>query len=108
LEKGLNTSLPDLFCMKISDIKVGMNDVSLQAKVVDISAPRDVQTRYGPRVVADIILEDESGQISLSLWGEQIKSVSIGNSVTVTGGYVTQFRDKLQLNIPKVGKLLVE
>ena len=94
--------------MKISDIKVGMNDVSLEAKVVDISAPRDVQTRYGPRMVADILLEDDSGQISLSLWGEQIKAVSIGNIVTITGGYVTQFRDKLQLNIPKAGKLQID
>ena len=94
--------------MKISDIKVGMNDVSLQAKVVEISPPRDVQTRYGPRIVADVILEDESGQVSLSLWGEQIKTVEVGNTVTVTGGYVTQFRDKLQLNIPKAGKLLIE
>ncbi|TAL48493.1 DNA-binding protein [archaeon] len=94
--------------MKISDIKVGMNDINIQAKVADISAPRDVQTRYGPRTVADITLEDESGQISLSLWGEAIKSVSVGDNVTVSGGYVTQFRDKLQLNIPKAGKLQVE
>jgi ssDNA-binding replication factor A large subunit len=94
--------------MKISDIKVGMNDVSLQARVVEISPVRDVQTRYGPRTVADIILEDDTGQVSLSLWGEQIARVSVGNDVTITGGYVTQFRDKLQLNIPKAGRLLVE
>lgn len=93
--------------MKISDVKAGMSNVTLQAKVIDISETRDVQTRYGPRTVADAILEDDTGQIGLSLWENQINSVAIGDMVNVTGAYVTQFRDKLQLNIPRAGRLEV-
>lgn len=93
--------------MKIADVKVGLSNVTLQAKVVDISETRDVQTKYGPRSVADAILEDDTGQISLSLWENQINSVSVGNTVNVIGAYVTQFREKVQLNIPKNGKLEV-
>ena len=93
--------------MKIADVKVGLSNVTLQAKVVDISETRDVQTKYGPRSVADAILEDDTGQISLSLWENQINSVSVGDTVSVAGAYVTQFREKVQLNIPKNGKLEV-
>jgi replication factor A1 len=93
--------------MKIGDIKVGMSGVTLEAKVVEISETRDVQTRYGPKTVADAIIEDDTGQISLSLWENQISAVQVGNTVQVTGGYVTQFRDKVQLNIPKSGRLQV-
>jgi len=93
--------------MKIADVKVGLSNVTLQAKVVDISETRDVQTKYGPRSVADAILEDDTGQISLSLWENQINSVSVGDTISVTGAYVTQFREKVQLNIPKNGKLEV-
>ena len=93
--------------MKIADIKRGMNNVELQAKVIDVSEPRQVQTRYGMRNVADVTLEDDTGQISLTLWEEKIQSVSVGDTVSIAGGYVTAFRDKLQLNIPKTGKMEV-
>lgn len=94
--------------MKISDIKVGMNNISLEAKIIDKSEVRNVQTRYGPKTVADIILEDDSGQISMSLWENDINSVSVGDVVNVSGAYTTQFKDKLQLNVPrKTGKIEV-
>ena len=93
--------------MKISDIKLGMSGISLEAKVVEIGESRDVNTKYGVRTVADAILEDETGQIKLSLWEDQINSVSVGDNVIVRGAYVTQFRDVIQLNIPRSGKLEV-
>jgi len=91
--------------MKISEIKRGMSGISVTAKVIDISESRDVQTKYGKRSVADATLEDESGQIGMSLWENQINSVAVGDTVTVSGAYVTEFREKLQLSIPKTGKI---
>jgi len=91
--------------MKISEIKRGSSNVSIQAKVIDISDSRDVQTKYGKRSVADATLEDDSGQISLTLWEEKISSVKIGDLINVSGAYVTEFRDKIQLNIPRTGKI---
>ena len=93
--------------MKIGEIKPSMSNVSVTGKVIDIAEPREVNTRYGTKRVADAVLEDDSGQIKLSLWEDQISSVAIGDTVTVTGAYVTTFRDKVQLNIPRSGKLQV-
>jgi replication factor A1 len=94
--------------MKIADMRAGMSNVSLRARVIDKSEVRNVQTRYGPRSVADVVLEDDSGQIIMSLWGEVIDSVSVGDIVNISGAYITQFRDKLQLNVPRKGKIEVE
>jgi len=91
--------------MKISDIKRGLSNISLQAKVIDISEPRAVQTRYGQKNVADATLEDDTGQISLTLWEEKISSISVGDTISIEGAFVTSFRDKLQLNIPRSGKI---
>jgi replication factor A1 len=91
--------------MKISEIKSGMSNVTVEGKIIDISETRDVQTRYGKRSVADAIIEDETGQIKLSLWENQISSVSVGDRVMVTGAYATEFRDTLQLSIPRSGKI---
>ncbi len=93
--------------MKISDIKVGLSGINVEAKVIEIGEPRDVNTKYGPRSVADAILEDETGQIKFSLWEDQIKSVSVGDKVSIQGAYVNQFRNTMQLAIPKSGKLEV-
>lgn len=93
--------------MKINEVKRGLSNMSLQAKVIDVSEPREVQTKFGKRRVADAILEDETGQTSLTLWEEKIDSVSAGDTVNIEGAYVTEFRDKLQLNIPRSGKLEV-
>ncbi|MEM5879540.1 MAG: OB-fold nucleic acid binding domain-containing protein [Candidatus Aenigmatarchaeota archaeon] len=93
--------------MKIKDIKVGMSNISVEGKITEISETRDVQTKYGRRSVADATIEDETGSVSLSLWENQIDSVSVGDRVLISGAFVTQFRDKLQLSIPRSGKLEV-
>lgn len=93
--------------MKIADIKVGLSGISVEGKIVEIGDTRDVNTKYGVRSVADAVLEDDTGQIRLSLWEDQINSVSIGDKIVISGAYVTQFRDMLQLNIPRNGKLEV-
>jgi len=93
--------------MKIAEVKQGMSSVSVKGKVIDVSEPREVNTRYGTRRVADAVIEDDSGQIKLSLWENQIDSVAIGDTVAVSGAYITVFRDQTQLNIPRSGKLEV-
>jgi replication factor A1 len=94
--------------MKISELKRGMSGVSMEGRITEISLTRRVNTRYGKRSVADTTIEDETGTIRLSLWEEQIDMVSIGDEVKVTGAYITEFRNILQLNIPRSGKLEVK
>jgi replication factor A1 len=91
--------------MKIDEINRGMSGISIEGKITDISEPRRVQTRYGPRSVADATLEDDTGTIKLSLWEENITAVSIGDEVKISGAYVTEFRNQLQLNMPRSSKL---
>jgi len=91
--------------MKINEIKRGMSGMSIEGKITSISESRRVQTRYGSRSVADATLEDETGSIKLSLWEEKIDAVNIGDKVKISDAYVTEFRNQLQLNIPRSGKL---
>lgn len=93
--------------MKINEIKRGMSNISVQGKIIDISNTRDVQTKYGKRSVADALIEDETGQISLSLWQDQINRVAVGDMVNIIGAFAIEFRDKLQLSIPRSGKMEV-
>ena len=59
--------------MKISELKLGMSNIKLKAKVIEISEPRNVRTKFGYQTrVATATLEDETGRIPLTLWGRQI------------------------------------
>ncbi len=94
--------------MKISEVQKGMSNISIEGKVIDISEAREVNTRYGKKSVADALIEDDSGEIKLSLWQDQITSVKVGDKISVSGAYVTEFRSTMQLNIPRSGKLEIQ
>ncbi len=93
--------------MKISEMRLGMSGITVEGKVIDKTEARSVQTRYGMRSVCDATLEDETGSIKLSLWEEAIDTVNIGDKIRVSEAYVTAFRNQLQLNMPRSGKLEV-
>lgn len=93
--------------MKIGEIKRGMSNISLEGKVIDVSESREVMTRFGRRRVADALVEDDTGEISITLWQDQIDRVNPGDKINVSGAFTTEFRGKLQLNIPRSGKIEV-
>lgn len=69
--------------------------------------PREVMTKGGPMKVADVLLSDDSGEIQLSLWNEDISKVSVGNTIVVDNGYVTTWRGTNKLSIGRFGTLTV-
>lgn len=95
--------------MKIKDLRNGMKRVDVEAKVLSKSAAREVMSRYKDETyrVAEATVGDETGQIKLTLWNDQIEQVSENNTVKVENGYVTSFKGEIQLNVGRYGKLTV-
>jgi replication factor A1 len=94
--------------MKINELKAGASNVSIKATVAQKEDPREVVTKFGKRVsVATIVLKDDSGSINMSLWGNDINLVNVGDVVTIANGYVSEFRGTPQLSTGKFGKLTV-
>jgi replication factor A1 len=94
--------------MNIKDLRDGMRRVDAEGEISEISDPRTVNLRTGGEAkVADCMLKDESGQIKLSLWDDQIDQVRQGSKVRVTNGYTNSFRGELRLNVGRYGKLEV-
>jgi len=93
--------------LQIKDMKNGMRDVSVEAKVIEKSAPRQVLSRYKDEMynVATAVISDGTGTIKLTLWNEQINNVEINDTVKISKGYVTSFKGEAQLNVGKYGTL---
>ncbi|MEM1586332.1 MAG: OB-fold nucleic acid binding domain-containing protein [Candidatus Bathyarchaeia archaeon] len=95
--------------MKIRELKDGMRRVNIVAKVLEISEPREVVSRFDGRIyrVADAVISDDTGTIKLSLWNEQIERVNVNDTIKIENGYVRSFKGEKQLNVGKFGKLTV-
>ncbi len=48
--------------MKVKDVRPGMENIALTVRVVSVSRPRKVATRYGEALVASAIVADETGK----------------------------------------------
>jgi replication factor A1 len=96
--------------MKINELRDGMKRVRIEAKVTDMSEPREVSSRFKDQTyrVATATIADETGTVKLTLWNDQIDQVKVDDVVKVENGYVTSFRGQIQLNVGKYGTLTVE
>jgi len=93
--------------LKIADLKGEQSKVDVEGEIVDKGEPRTVNLRAGGTSnVADCTLRDDSGSIKLSLWGEQINTVDVGDRVRIENGYTRAFRGEVQLSIGRYGKLV--
>ena len=94
--------------VQIKDLRVGMKKVNLKAKVVEISKPKTVITRFGNCVnVANAMVSDGTGKIKLCLWNDQINSVTVGDTVEIENARVSAFRNERQMRVGKKGILRV-
>jgi len=90
----------------IEDLRIGMKQISLKAKVLEIAKPTLVFTRFGNYAsVANALIADDTGTIKLCLWNEQISSVSVGDTIQVENASMSTFRGEKQLRIGKKGTL---
>lgn len=91
--------------MKISELSGTTKNVEIEANVVEKEEARDVNTKYGKTRVANATIEDESGRFKLVLWGDHADQVKQGNRIKISNGFISSFRDEMQLSVGKFGKL---
>jgi replication factor A1 len=90
----------------IRDLRSGMRQVCLRAKVLEIPKPSTVYTRYGNYAsVTNALIADETGTIRLCLWNEQIHCISAGDTIQIENASASTFRGQRQLRIGKKGLL---
>ncbi len=92
----------------ISKLRHGMKRVNLDAKVLQVEEPRMVHTQFGSNaLLANAIIEDETGKVKLCLWDQQVHSVHPGDSIQICNASVSTFKGEKQLRLGKAGELAV-
>ena len=93
--------------MQIKDLSVGDKEIDIVVEIVDIDEVREFDKFGKSGTVATAKIKDESGQMSLTLWNEQIEKVKVGSKVHIINGYVNEYQEEKQLTTGKFGKLEV-
>jgi replication factor A1 len=97
-----------VYKVKISDIKDGDNEITVEGEITEKTYAREVRSRYGRvLIVSDATLKDETGKITLTLWNEQVKQVMVGDHIKIENGYAKTYQNILQLSTGKYGKITV-
>jgi len=95
--------------VKISELRPGVSNVIVSGEVIAKEEPREVVTKYGKKLrVADAILRDDSGEIKLSLWEDDIDKLNVGDKISIENGWITEFKGNMQISIGKNGKLTMQ
>jgi replication factor A1 len=94
--------------LQIKDLRVGMKKVNLKAKVIEVSKPKFVVTKFGNHAsVANATVSDSTGKIKLCLWNDQIDTITVGDTIQIENARISAFRNERQMRIGKNGTLRV-
>ena len=91
--------------MQIKDLKPKMGNVDVIVDVIDVGEIREFQKFGKPGRVATAIAKDETGDVKLSLWNEDIDKVKAGDKIHLTNGYVNEWQGEIQLTTGRMGKM---
>ncbi len=91
----------------IATLRANQN-ATIDATITAISPVRNVTTSRGPSQVADATLQDETGTITLTLWGADTTRYTVGQKIRITDGWVKDFRGKLQISMGRSGKITTQ
>jgi len=91
----------------IKDLKARQGNVDIVVEITDISPVKEFEKFGKSGQVANAIAKDETGEIKLTLWNDDIDKVKVGDKVKITNGYVGEWQGEKQLSTGKFGKLEV-
>ena len=95
----------------IAQVKQMRKGINTKAEVKTKSESRTVNLKSGGTIdVCDAVISDgptEEDRIKLTLWGDDIKQVNVGDTVAITNGYTNEFRGEVALTKGKFGEMTV-
>ncbi|MAF34345.1 DNA-binding protein [Candidatus Woesearchaeota archaeon] len=94
--------------MKISEVQPGQGNIDVEVEVVSLDEPRSFEKFGKQGRVCNATVKDDSGEIKLTLWNDDIDKVKAGMKIKLTNGYCNEFRGESQLTTGKFGKLEIE
>ena len=91
--------------VQIKDLEVRQGNVDIVVEVIDKGDVREFEKFGKAGKVCNATVKDETGEIKLTLWNDDVDKVNAGDKIQLTNGYVNEFQGEKQLTTGKFGKL---
>ena len=93
--------------MEIKDIQPNTGKIDLTLEVVKKEPPRTFD-KFGKKgKVCNAVARDTSGQITLTLWNDDVEKIKVGDKIRVENGWCSEYKGEKQLSAGKFGKIEV-
>ncbi len=91
--------------MAIKDLQARQGQVDLIAEIVEKGDIREFEKFGKTGRVCNAKIKDATGEMSLTLWNEQIEQVKAGDKIHIINGWVSEWQGEKQLSTGKFGQL---
>ncbi|HIG93660.1 MAG: replication factor A1 [archaeon GW2011_AR9] len=93
--------------MELKDIKPNQGNIDVVVTVIRKDSPRTFE-KFGKKgKVCNVVVKDGTGQVTLTLWNDDIDLVNEGDTIHVQNGWCSEYRNEKQLSTGKFGKIEV-
>ncbi len=93
--------------MEVKDVQANQGNLDLVFTVVEKEEPRTFEKFGKQGQVCNAKVKDETGEIKLTLWNEDVEKINVGDKVHLENGWCSEFRGERQLSTGKFGKIEV-
>lgn len=93
--------------MAIKDLQARQGQVDLIVEITEKGDIREFEKFGKTGRVCNAKIKDDTGEMTLTLWNEQIEQVKVGNKVHIVNGWVSEWQGEKQLSTGKFGQLEV-
>ena len=91
----------------LKDLKIREGKVDVVVEVVDKSEVREFEKFGKAGRVWNAKVKDDSGEMTLTLWNEDIDKINVGDKIHIKNGYVGEWQGESQLSAGRFGEIEV-
>ena len=92
---------------KVKELQAKQGNVTIELDILDVGPSREFQKFGKPGRVASAVAKDDTGDVKITLWNDEIDQVKAGDRIRLTNGYVSEWQGELQVSTGRFGKLEV-
>jgi len=93
--------------LKVSELKPKTAIPEIELEIISKGEVREFANERGSGKVASAAGKDDTGEIKVSLWNEQIDQVEEGKKIKIENGWCSEYNGEKQVSTGKFGKLTV-
>ena len=90
----------------ISEIKPRQGKIEIdEAEIISKEKSKEFEKFGNKGKVCVCTIKDDSGEIKLTLWNNEIDTYNVGDKIKLSNGYCSEFQGEKQITAGKFGKL---